>query len=119
MMKRMHIWGWLCSLLMIAGSSCVKPFEPPAIINPNSYLVVEGIVVPGSDSSSITLSRSRNLADTTTFLPENGASVRIVSRMGQTFQLQAKGNGRYAGVLNLPTGQEYQLKDIHRYWFAI
>ncbi len=110
MMKRMHIWGWFCSLLMITGSSCVKPFEPPAISNPNSYLVVEGVVVPGSDSSTITLSRSRNLADTTTFLPENGASVRIVSRMGQTFQLQAKGNGRYAGVLNLPTGEEYQLK---------
>ncbi len=90
--------------------SCVKPFEPPVITNPNSYLVVEGVAIPGSDTTRITLSRSRNLSDTTSFIPENSASVRIVSKLGQTYQLNPKGKGLYTGLLNLAQGQEYQIK---------
>ncbi|MGL6268476.1 MAG: DUF4249 domain-containing protein [Chitinophagaceae bacterium] len=90
--------------------SCVKPFEPPVISALNSYLVVEGVVIPGSDSSKITLSRSRNLTDTTSFIPENTASVRIVSKLGQAYQLTPKGKGLYTGLLNLSPGQQYQLR---------
>lgn len=97
-------------MLFMGVISCVKPFEPPVIKNANSYLVVEGVAIPGSDTTKITLSRTRNLSDTTTFLPENNASVRIISKNGQSYQLLPKGNGLYAGLLSLGQDQEYQVK---------
>ncbi|MBS1527583.1 MAG: DUF4249 domain-containing protein, partial [Bacteroidetes bacterium] len=33
-----------------AMHSCRKPFQPPAVTAPNSYLVIEGSVNSGSDS---------------------------------------------------------------------
>jgi hypothetical protein len=97
-------------MVLLYFISCVKPFEPPVINSPNNYLVVEGVAVPGTDTTKITLSRSRNLSDTTSFIPENTASVRIVSKQGQSFPLNPKGKGVYAGLLNLLQGQEYQIK---------
>jgi Domain of unknown function (DUF4249) len=110
-MKQKKIIAGIGVIMMIMKLvSCVKPFEPPVIKNPNSYLVVEGIAIPGNDTTRITLSRSRNLSDTTSFVPENSASVRIVSKIGQTYQLNSKGKGIYTGLLNLQQGQEYQIK---------
>jgi Domain of unknown function (DUF4249) len=110
MKQKKIIAGIVVIMLFIKVVSCVKPYEPPVISNPNSYLVVEGVAIPGTDSTKITLSRSRNLSDTTSFIPENSASVQIVSKIGQAYQLSSKGKGLYSGLLNLAQGQEYQIK---------
>ena len=46
--------------VMVALVSCKKPYFPPVISGPNGYLVVEGAINSGSDSTFITLSRTVN-----------------------------------------------------------
>lgn len=104
------ITGFGVIMFLIKTLSCVKPYEPPVIKNPNSYLVVDGVAIPGTDTTKITLSRSRNLSDTSSFIPENSATVQIVSKNGQTFPLSLKSKGLYTGLLNLSQGQEYQIR---------
>jgi hypothetical protein len=84
---------WLILIILATGIRCVKPFEPPAIQSPNSFLVVEGVAIPGTDTTTLILSRSRNLSDTTSFIPERNANVRIVSQSGQVFELIEKSSG--------------------------
>lgn len=64
-----------------------------------------------NSSTSITLSRSLNLYDTLTNIPELGAQVLIRSSNGDTYNLfDTAGNGIYvSSTLNLDPAQKYQL----------
>src|SRR5882762_9423598 len=98
-------------LLVLALSCCKKPYNPPAITSSNSYLVVEGVINSGNDSTIITISKTVNLNAVTTLNPVLGASVTVESDQNQIYQLtDINSNGRYsAAPLGLPGSQKYRL----------
>ncbi len=49
----MKKYNCLLILFIIAAVSCKKMYNPPAINSPSSYLVVEGVVNSGHDSTFI------------------------------------------------------------------
>ena len=90
--------------------SCKKPYNPPAINSPGSYLIVEGIINAGADSTVIKLSRTVNVAASTTTNPETGATVTIQSSNNSIYTLAETSTGCYSvQVLNLDVTQQYRL----------
>ena len=97
-------------LLITAGSACVKPYNPPAITGKGSYLVVEGEIHAGSDSTTITLSRTVNVSGTNTADPVLQAIVAVVSDQGVSFPLTETTEGNYISPgLNLDVTRQYRL----------
>jgi hypothetical protein len=112
MRNRITIIGVIL-LLQLGGWNCKQEYNPPAIKNTPHLLVVDGVVINGNDSTVITLTRTRSLADTTPAVVELGAQVSILSPSGAIYPLVSEGNGRYEiDQLFLDTTQLYQLKIV-------
>jgi hypothetical protein len=62
-------------LILLSGFR--KPYNPPAISSPGSYLVVEGMINSESDSTVIKLSRSVSIAATNVNNPLTGATLAV------------------------------------------
>jgi Domain of unknown function (DUF4249) len=108
-----HIKHIILFLLVTAPGwmGCKEVYTPPAITNTPNFLVVDGIVIDGMDSTIITLSRTRSLADTVPSVKEANANVSVVGLTGVEYPLVNQGNGRYVlDQLLLDTTQQYQLK---------
>ena len=103
------------TIVSIAGilaiiESCRKPYFPSVISSQASYLVVEGIINSGADSTIIKLSRTVPLSEKTTSSPELNAKVTVVGSNNVTYPLSDIGNGKYAaGPLNLDQTKQYRL----------
>jgi hypothetical protein len=114
MNKRRQIL-FLFSLVFLLSQSCKKPYEPPAILANNNYLVVDGFInTTPNGITTIKLSRTRNLADTVVNIPELGASIAIENKSGVLYLLGSRGNdGTYtSNLLNLPGNDEFRLNII-------
>src|ERR1700688_1615102 len=97
----------------LGGLDCKEVYTPPAIKNNPFLLVVDGIVISGNDSSIITLSRTRNLADTVPSVRELNAKVSVFGLTGVEYPFTEEGNGIYVvNQLALDAGQQYQLKIV-------
>lgn len=86
--NRYHIACYL--LLLITGlTTCREPFAPPAITQPNRFLVVDGFINTGPNTiTTFNLNRTRNLGDTTIIgIPELNAQISIVGSNGNTYPL--------------------------------
>ena len=106
MKKRICLLIWLA----IIAAGCKKPFNPPVISTSNSYLVVEGVINSGSDSTFIKLSRTVKLTDKTATNPELNATVAVEGDQNTSYPLTAIGNGFYASAgLNLNSTHKYRL----------
>src|SRR5882757_1477096 len=79
----------------LAGLNCKEVYTPPAIKNNPNLLVVDGIVVSGNDSTIITLSRTRSIADSIPSVKEVNAKVSVVGQTGVEYPFIEQGNGRY------------------------
>ena len=105
-------WGlfiWLIPLVI----SCRKPYNPTAITTPGSYLVIEGVIKNGSDSTFIKLSRTVKLAAENTINPETNATVTVEGNDNSSYPLTEIKSGIYAiPALNLNTAYMYRLKVI-------
>ncbi len=98
-------------LLILSLFGCTKPYNPPAIAFPTSYLVVEGLINSGNDSTIIRLSGTVNTNAGSVTNPVAGASVVVESDRGGIWPLNADGKGRYVSVaLTLPASQKYRLR---------
>src|SRR5579872_1819930 len=98
-------------ILIIMAFGCRKPYLPKIIAVSSNYLVVEGAINPGSDSTSIRLSRTVPLSSTAQVKPELGATVTVLTDGGGTYPLSETGNGYYtAPGLNLNSSAKYGLK---------
>jgi hypothetical protein len=112
-MKMENLKKILLVLFLGSGMNCRQIYTPPNIGGNNNYLVVDGILIDGQDSTIINLSRSENINDSTTFTanPETGAAVSVVGANGENFPLTENSPGRYVSPsLSLNTGEQYRLK---------
>jgi hypothetical protein len=112
-MKRLIHILLITITVTLGGLNCKKVYTPPAIKNNPFLLVVDGIVISGNDSSIITLSRTRNIADTVPSVKELNAKVSVLGISGIEYLFTEEGNGKYAvNQLALNAGQQYQLKVV-------
>lgn len=99
-------------LMLVAGLfSCRKPYNPPIISSDQSYLVVDGVINSGNDSTFIMLRRTVKLNSTLKNDAEQGARITIESDKNDIYQLQQTAiAGQYLVTgLNLPTDRNYRL----------
>lgn len=109
-MQRGWKYIWMIGLLM-ATYGCRQPYLPPVLTAPNSYLVVDGLIKAGGDSTIIQLSRTRNLSDTVKSIPETDAWMQLEGSRGDIHYFSHLGNGRFgAPPLQLNPGAEYRLR---------
>ena len=95
---------------LISIISCKQIYTPPQISGNHTYLVVDGFINAGADSTIFSLSRSVNLNSSSTASPELGAQLTVQGTNGYTSPLLELGNGRYgANGLNLDNSQNYRL----------
>jgi hypothetical protein len=112
MMREGRLKYFLMIIIIYIGTMCRKPYEPPAIKASNHFVAVDGFINTSPFSSTnIILTRSLNLLDSVTDLPELNAQVQIVNATGVVFPLTDTGaNGIYvSGTLSLDPSQKYQL----------
>jgi len=92
---------------------CRKPYNPPIVSSQSNYLVVEGLINSGNDSTLIKLSRTVKISDTSkTVNPVLGAQVTVESDQNGSWSLfDTNNNGVYGSAsLNLPSSQKYRLR---------
>ena len=77
-----------------------------------NYLVIDGVINASPNVvTTITLSRTKNLADSLPPKPELGAQVIIERENGATLSLSSQGDGRYTSTpFNLSPSAMYRLK---------
>ncbi|MCF0057481.1 DUF4249 domain-containing protein [Dyadobacter sp. CY356] len=85
--------GLIASLFVLY--SCVEPFSPPEINSDEQYLVIDGFLNVGADSSRIDLSHTQNASANEAVLNETGATITAEDDKGTTFSFSEKGNGTY------------------------
>ena len=89
---------------------CRQAYDPPAVSSPNAYLVVEGFINSGPDSTYFTLSHTFNLSDTAVVSPELHAQVTVQGKDNSTYTLAEIGNGKYGAPLQgLNPAVQYRL----------
>jgi hypothetical protein len=97
--------------IIIWCCSCKKPYNPVAITSANSYLVVEGLINSGTDSTYIKLTRTTQLSAADTPKPELNALVTVEGDNNTTYALPEAGNGLYAAApLGLSASAKYRLR---------
>lgn len=99
-------------LILFIGA-CKEPYFPSIIEAPNSYLVVDGMIKVGGDSTIIRLTRTRNLSDSIGVITEEGAFVVLEGNQGGYFPFTRLGNGYYGTApLNLNVNEKFSLKIV-------
>ncbi len=97
-------------LNILAVGACKKPYNPLVISAPNNYLVVEGEINSGIDSTFIKLSRTVSIASKISTNPELNAVVTVEGDQNTSYSLIETGNGNYACAgLNLDGTHKYRL----------
>jgi hypothetical protein len=106
-MKKLR-WVYILSL-MLAG--CKKPYLPPIIASNSNYLVIEGVVNSGLDSTIFKISRTVNLSGQTNSNPELNAVVTVESDQAAIYQIPEIGPGKYASpALGLDNTRKYHVR---------
>jgi hypothetical protein len=103
----------LCNVIAYFVIGCTKPYNPKVISNAGNYLVVEGIINTGGDSTKILLSRTVALNSNLTSTPELGATVTIQDSQNQSYSLSTTGNGIFtSSALTLNNTLKYRLSIV-------
>ena len=101
------IW---CGIITCLALRCTKPYVPAAITAPAAYLVVEGNINTGTDSTTIQLSHTTNLSSVITSAPVSNATVAIQDNQNGTYSLNNLGNGTYStGLITLDPTRTYRI----------
>ena len=85
----------LVTLFFTCLFGCIEPFSPPEVNSDENYLVVDGFLNVGGDTSVIQLRRSQNINVTEIPVIESGATLRVESEKGETYSLTEKSKGVY------------------------
>jgi hypothetical protein len=98
----------LFAIILIA---CKKPYYPPETTVNYNYLVVEGVINSGADSTIIKLSRTVTLSAKNTFNPELHAVLTVEGDQGNSYPLTETTGGSYVSPgLNLDNTHNYRLR---------
>lgn len=99
-------------VLLLVMVACKKPYQPTVITVNYNYLVIDGVINASANGiTTITLSRTKNLADSLPPKAELGAQVFIESDNNASYFLVPQGDGRYnSAPLNLGTSAKYRLR---------
>src|SRR5664279_4390896 len=100
-------WFWILLVLFITG--CKEYYDPPAITDNPGFLVVDGFLNGGGDSTYIKLSHTRNLNDTGSKNPELNASILVEGDQHTQIPLINLGDGRYSNLLPLIPSEKYRI----------
>jgi hypothetical protein len=107
-MKRIN---YILLIVTAATVGCKKPYIPPVIAATTTYLVVEGVINTGPDSTIINLSRTVNLTSTITKNPQAHATVTVENDQNGSFPLTEITPGKYVSPgLNLDNTRKYRLR---------
>jgi hypothetical protein len=99
----------LCGIIAFAFG-CTKPYTPAVLNSANNYLVVEGVINTGGDTTVVKLSRTVNLSSGVNTLPELNATVTIQDDQNQSYSLKGNGKGAYmSAALTLDNTRKYRL----------
>ncbi len=97
--------------LILEAAACKKVYNVRAIGSNYNYLVVEGLINTGADSTLFKLSRTVNIAAKTTNSPELNAQLIIEDNKSNSYPLYENGSGNYgAASLNLDYTRKYRLR---------
>jgi hypothetical protein len=100
-------------LVAIAGtSSCIEPFTPPETTAGQGYLVVDGFLNTGDDTSFISLRRTQNIHDNfKPFTVQNAVLSVGTEDGGENYQFIHAGEGKYyLPPQSFNQNSRYQLK---------
>ncbi|MFB9841901.1 DUF4249 domain-containing protein [Mucilaginibacter ginsenosidivorans] len=102
------------SLTIITWFGCKKPYLGPAASSDTAatgFLVVEGTINTGADSTIIRVSRTVPLGSARRSEPVTDATMMVESDAGGSYGLPSYGNGYYKTVaLNLSASNKYRLR---------
>jgi len=90
---------YLFSLLLLTAA-CKQAYTPPVISANQAYLVVEGFINNGPDSTYITVTHTFKLKDTASVTPELHARLTVEGKDKSSYPLTEWGKGQY-GVPSL------------------
>jgi hypothetical protein len=108
-------WNYIyCLLLLVLAAGCKKPYNPQVISSNNHYLVVEGMINSGNDSTIISLSKTVKISENVSTQPVTNYTVVVEGEQGGvSYTLQSRGNGKYdIGPLHLDAIKKYRLHII-------
>jgi hypothetical protein len=95
--------------LLLIGPACREAYVAPVVSTNTHFLVVEGFINNGSDSTLFNLTRSFKLDDTSSLQPELHAQVDVEGKDNSSFPLTEIGNGQY-GVASLGLNNAIQYR---------
>jgi hypothetical protein len=105
------ISGFFLCLVFSCVTGCRKPYYPPAINAPGTYLVVEGVINTNFGPTTIKLSKTVNLSNATSNNPVLNAIVTIESSKGDSYPVTETGKGDYvSAILSLNNTLNYRLR---------
>lgn len=105
-----HLYILILCVTLVAGVGCKRSFEPDGKATNTNYLVVDGFVNCGADSTTINLSRTVLLSQKQSVKNETGATVSLESSTGIIYNLKETKPGKYqVAPLNLPLTATYRL----------
>lgn len=105
-----YLFGtFVAAFAAIAG--CKKPYQPATTSVNYNYLVVEGVINSGSDTTFIKLSRTTPISKSATVVPEVKATLSVESDQNALYPLKETTNGTYIATgLNLDNSRKYRLR---------
>ena len=109
-MKAIKRYIFYLILLTCFVWGCKKPYSPKATSSPNNYLVVEGVINTGNDSTIVRLSKTVNISGNVNSMIIDNAVVSVEAEGGGNYNLFSIGNGNYISTgLNLDISKKYRL----------
>ncbi|KAA3438635.1 DUF4249 domain-containing protein [Rufibacter hautae] len=97
---------WLCLLFLAA---CEEPYNPEVIESSNKFLVVSGFI-NSNGPTTILLSRTQNLSESSAPQKETNATVTVEEENGEKFPLMEIAAGTYSSnALALNPAKKYRL----------
>jgi hypothetical protein len=107
-MNRIYI---LTVMVLVSCISCRDKFDADVQSQEQSFLVVEGNLNAGSDSTIIRLTKTVALGASARVVIENNATLTVEGKDNTTRTLTGRGGGYYVSAdLNLFIGTEYRLR---------
>ena len=112
-MKNLTTIGWVFLVACVFVGACKEKYVPVIKdINPN-YLVVDGFINTGADSTIFKISRTFKLESKAVVAPERAAIITVESDAGQSYllpELPAKPGTYAVPALNLDQSKKYRLR---------